>query len=84
MQERETSAPKDREFSEALKQLEKESNELKKRIENEKRIHNLPLDQNPDDPARETEAADRRSDFPDKDEAERLEVANRKTPARSG
>jgi hypothetical protein len=52
-------------FSKSLEQLKQESQEVKAKIEQEKRRHDLPLDSNLGDPAWEEKAADRRFDVPD-------------------
>ena len=52
-------------FSKSLEQLKQESQEVKAKIEREKRRHDLPLDSNLGDPAWEEKAADGRFDIPD-------------------
>jgi hypothetical protein len=61
--------PAGEDFSKSLKQLEEESNELKSRIDRERRAHDMPVDSQLGDPKWEEKAADGRFDRP-KDEEE--------------
>jgi hypothetical protein len=55
-------------FSKTLKQLEKGLRDLKMRIDQEKRRHDMPLDAKLGDPEREQRAADGHFDRPDNEE----------------
>jgi hypothetical protein len=54
--------PAGEEFSKSLKQLEEESSELKAKIEQERRSHNMPIDSQLGDPKWEEKAKDGRFD----------------------
>ncbi len=56
------------EFSRSLDRLKEESKEMKDRIEQEKRKHDLPLDSNLGNPAWEESVADGRLDLPEDDD----------------
>jgi hypothetical protein len=61
--------PAGEEFEKSLKQLEQESEELKAKIEREKRAHDMPVDSNLGNPDWEEKAKDGRFDAPkDKEE----------------
>ena len=68
MQGQDTDKPAGDEFAKSLKRLEDESNELKMRIERERRAHAMPIDSKLGDPNWEEKAADGRFDLPDKDD----------------
>ena len=68
MQGQNPEKPAGDEFAKSLKRLEEESNELKKRIEREKRAHAMPIDAKLSDPNWEEQAADGRFDLPEKDD----------------
>jgi hypothetical protein len=55
-------------FSKSLKQLAKESDELRARIERERRAHEMPVDSKLGNPNWEEKAADGRFDRPEDDE----------------
>jgi hypothetical protein len=55
-------------FSKSLKELEKESDELKAKIAQERRAHDMPVDSNLGSPKWEEKAGDGRSDLPKEDE----------------
>ena len=54
--------PAGEEFSKSLKELEEESSELKAKIEQERRSHNMPIDSRLGDPKWEEKAKDGRFD----------------------
>jgi hypothetical protein len=54
--------PAGEDFSKSLKQLEEESNDLKAKIEQERRSHNMPIDSQLGDPKWEEKAKDGRFD----------------------
>jgi hypothetical protein len=54
--------PAGEEFSKSLKELEEESSELKAKIEQERRSHNMPIDSQLGDPKWEEKAKDGRFD----------------------
>jgi len=60
--------PAGEDFSKSLKRLEEESNELKFRIERERRAHDMPVDSQLRDPKWEEKAEDGRFDLPKDDE----------------
>ena len=60
--------PAGEEFEKSLKELEKESDELKAKIERERRAHDMPVDSNLGNPGWEDKAADGRFDVPKDDE----------------
>jgi hypothetical protein len=68
MQELSTEKPAGENFSKSLKKLEKESDELKARIEQERRAHDMPVDSKLGNPNWEEKAADGRFDVPKDDE----------------
>jgi hypothetical protein len=55
-------------FSKSLDQLKEKSKEVKAKIEQEKRRHDLPLDSNLGNPEWEQNAADGHLDVPEEDE----------------
>jgi hypothetical protein len=55
-------------FSKSLKRLEKESDELRAKIAQERRAHDMPVDSNLGNPKWEEKAADGRFDLPKDDE----------------
>jgi hypothetical protein len=69
MQGQEPDKPAGEEFSKSLKRLEEESEELKARIEQDRRAHDLPVDSKLGNPNWEEKARDGRFDAP-KDESE--------------
>jgi hypothetical protein len=68
MQGQDTDKPAGDEFAKSLKRLEEESNELKKKIERERRAHEMPIDAKLGDPKWEEKAADGRFDLPENDD----------------
>jgi hypothetical protein len=54
--------PAGEEFSKSLKELEEESSDLKAKIEQERRSHNMPIDSQLGDPKWEEKAKDGRFD----------------------
>ncbi len=69
MPDQKPSEQKPEDFSRSLERLKEESQEVKAKIEREKRRHDLPLDSNLGDPAWEEKVADGRLDIPeDEDE----------------
>jgi hypothetical protein len=62
--------PAGEDFSNSLKQLEEESNELKARIEQERRSHNMPINAELGDPKWEEKAKDGRFDRPEGEDEE--------------
>ena len=68
MPKQDASNPAGEDFSKSLKQLEKDLFDLKKRIEEEKRRHDMPLDSKLGDPEWEQRAADGHLDRADNDE----------------
>jgi hypothetical protein len=62
--------PAGKDFSKSLKQLEEESNELKARIEQERRSHNMPINAQLGDPKWDEKAKDGRFDRPDEEDEE--------------
>lgn len=60
--------PAGEEFEKSLKKLEEESEELKEKIERERRAHDMPVDSNLGNPNWEEEAKDGRFDAPKDDE----------------
>lgn len=69
MQGQDPDKPAGEDLSNTLKELEKESSELKSRIDRERRAHDMPVDSQLGDPKWEEKAADGRFDRP-KDEEE--------------
>jgi hypothetical protein len=69
MQGQDVDKPAGEDFSRSLKQLEEESNELKSRIDRERRVHDMPVNAQLGNPKWEEKAADGRFDLP-KDEEE--------------
>lgn len=65
MPDRKPSEQSTEDFSKSLERLKQESQEVKAKIEQEKRRHDLPLDSSLGDPAWEEKAADGRFDVPD-------------------
>jgi hypothetical protein len=57
-----------RELAQSLDRLKEESNDLKRKIVEEKRRHDMPIDSNLGDPAFEERAKDGHLDRPDEDE----------------
>jgi hypothetical protein len=68
MQGQDAGKPAGEDFSKSLKQLEEESNDLKAKIERERRAHDMPVDSQLDSPDWEEKAADGRFDRPQNDE----------------
>jgi len=62
--------PAGQEFEKSLKELEKESDELKAKIERERRARDMPVDSNLGSPDWEEKAKDGRFDAPKKDDEE--------------
>jgi hypothetical protein len=62
--------PAGEEFSKSLKELEEESSELKAKIEQERRSHNMPIDSQLGDPKWEEKAKDGRFDRADDEDEE--------------
>jgi hypothetical protein len=60
--------PAGEEFEKSLKQLEEESEELKAKIERERRAHDMPVDSNLGKPDWEEKAKDGRFDATEKDD----------------
>ena len=58
-------AEMNKDFAKSLERLKEESQEVKAKIEQEKRRHDLPLDSNLGNPAWEQKAADGRFDVPE-------------------
>ncbi|HEY1782768.1 MAG TPA: hypothetical protein VGG79_20485 [Roseiarcus sp.] len=69
MQAEDPDKPAGEDLSNALKQLEKESSELKSKIDRERRAHDMPVNSQLGDPNWEEKAKDGRFDLP-KDEEE--------------
>ena len=67
MQGQDAEKPADEEFAKSLKRLERESEELRAKIERERRAHDMPVDSNLGSPDWEEKAKDGRFDAP-KDE----------------
>jgi hypothetical protein len=59
--------PAGEEFSKSLKELEEESSELKSRIDQERRAHDMPINSQLGDPKWEEKAKDGRFDVPEED-----------------
>jgi hypothetical protein len=72
MQGQDGDKPAGEEFSKSLKQLEKESADLKAEIDRDRRAHDMPVDSKLGNPNWEEKAADGRFDRPkdDKDDEE--------------
>jgi hypothetical protein len=68
MQPQDVDKPAGEDFSKSLKQLEEESKELKDRIDQDRRAHDMPVDAQLGDPKWEEKAADGRFDRPKDDE----------------
>ena len=68
MQRQDTDKPAGDEFEKSLRRLEEESSELKKKIERERRAHEMPIDAKLGDPKWEEKAADGRFDLPENDD----------------
>ena len=68
MQGQDVGKPAGEDFTKSLKELEEESSELKARIEQERRAHDMPVDPQLGDPKWEEKAADGRFDLPKDDE----------------
>ena len=64
MQGQDADKPAGEEFSKSLKRLEEESEELKAKIERERRAHDMPVDSNLGNPDWEEKAKDGRFDAP--------------------
>jgi hypothetical protein len=62
--------PAGEDFSKSLKQLEQESDDLKAKIEQERRAHNMPINSQLGDPNWEEKAKDGRFDVPDNEDEE--------------
>jgi hypothetical protein len=58
------------EFSKSLKQLEEESRELKSKIDEDRRAHDMPIDSQLGDPKWEEKAKDGRFDRPEDEDEE--------------
>lgn len=67
MQGQDAGKPAGEDFAKSLKRLEEESKELKARIDQDRRDHDMPVDSQLGDPKWEEKAADGRFDLP-KDE----------------
>jgi hypothetical protein len=65
MPDEKTTEPSTDDFSKSLDRLKKQSQDVKARIEQEKRKHDLPLDSNLGDPTWEQNAADGHLDVPE-------------------
>ncbi len=68
MPDEKTTEPSTDDFSNSLDRLKKQSQDVKARIEQEKRKHDLPLDSNLGDPTWEENAADGHLDVPEDDD----------------
>ena len=68
MQGQDVGKPAGEDFSKSLKELEEELSELKARIDQERRVHDMPVDPQLGDPKWEEKAADGRFDLPKDDE----------------
>jgi hypothetical protein len=62
--------PAGEEFSKSLKQLEEESRELKSKIDEDRRAHDMPIDSQFGDPRWEEKAKDGRFDRPEDEDEE--------------
>ena len=62
--------PAGEEFSKSLKQLEEESRELKSKIDEDRRAHDMPIDSQLGDPKWEEKAKDGRFDRPEDEDEE--------------
>jgi len=62
--------PAGEDFSKSLKQLEEESSELKSKIEQERRAHDMPINSKLSDPKWEEKAKDGRFDRPENEDEE--------------
>jgi hypothetical protein len=62
--------PAGEDFSKSLKQLEEESKELKSKIDQDRRAHDMPVDAQLGDPKWEEKAKDGRFDLPEDDDKE--------------
>jgi hypothetical protein len=68
MQGQDVDKPAGEDFSKSLKRLEEESKELKAKIDQDRRAHDMPVDAQLGDPEWEEKAADGRFDRPKDDE----------------
>jgi hypothetical protein len=68
MQGQDADKPAGEDFSKSLKRLEEESKELKARIDQDRRAHDMPVDPQLGNPNWEEKAADGRFDLPKDDE----------------
>jgi hypothetical protein len=68
MQGQDAGKPAGEDFSKSLRRLEEESDDLKAKIERERRAHDMPLDSQLGQPDWEEKAADGRFDRPKDDE----------------
>jgi hypothetical protein len=68
MQGQDTDKPAGEDFSKSLRKLEKESDELKAKIEQERRAHDMPVDSQLGKPDWEEKAKDGRFDVPEDDQ----------------
>jgi hypothetical protein len=64
------SKPAGKDFSESLRQLEEKSGDLKAKIEQERRAHDMPINSQLGDPSWEEKAKDGRFDVPDNEDEE--------------
>jgi hypothetical protein len=62
--------PAGEEFSKSLKQLEEESKELKSKIDQDRRAHDMPINSQLGDPKWEEKAKDGRFDRPENEDEE--------------
>jgi hypothetical protein len=62
--------PAGEDFSKSLKQLEEESKELKSKIDQDRRAHDMPVDAQLGDPKWEEKAKDGRFDLPEDEDKE--------------
>ena len=69
MPDQEPSEQSQEDFSKSLERLKQELQEVKAKIEQEKRRHDLPLDSNLGDPEWEEKAADGRFDVPEDEDS---------------
>jgi len=68
VKEQSTNPPAGKDFEKSLKELEQESSELKAKIDEERRRHDMPIDSKLGSPEWERKAADGHLDAPEEDE----------------
>jgi hypothetical protein len=70
MQGQDPAKPAGEDFSKSLKELEEESKELKSKIDQDRRAHDMPVDAQLGDPKWEEKAKDGRFDLPEDEDKE--------------